>query len=172
MDKNRYKDVLPCKLLWLCVCPLLLFIPSTWCTQPLHFQICAAFLTFIWSCGTSWNLIVLACGASTALLWPSCSSFRWFYQGGAPGPGGLHQRQPHHGAHLWCVNCVLCPCLTLNVNSSSMWCVCVHLRLCLRWRPQCPVFVYVMLRLRVHCHRPVLTFGRLFGSSRYTPSSC
>ena len=51
-------------------------------------------------------------------------------------------------------------------------CVCLHLHLCLRWRPQCPVFVYVMLRLRVHCHRPALTFGRLFGSSRYTPSSC
>lgn len=69
--------------------------------------------------------------------------------------------------------CVSCPCLTFNVNSSSVWvCVCMCVCLFLRWRPQRLVCVYVILRLKVHCRRLALTFGRLFGSNSHTPSSC
>ncbi|XP_014914525.1 tyrosine-protein phosphatase non-receptor type 3-like isoform X2 [Poecilia latipinna] len=41
-----------------------------------------------------------------------------------------------------------------------------------RWHPMSLECVYVTLLLKVHFHRPVLTFGKLYGSSRRTPSSC
>lgn len=62
---------------------------------------------------------------------------------------------------LFDIQCKLIPCL-----------VCARVCLSLRWRPQCLVYVCIMLQLRVPCHRPALTFGRLSGSNRHTPSSC
>lgn len=110
----------------------------------------------------------------TSVLWPhalfSCSSFRWFHQSGAAGPGGLHQRQPHHGECHHRQPCRSSRSLIVTIaNSCSVY---LLIYLSLRWRRQCLVFVCVMLLLRARCHRPALTFGRLCGSSRCTPSSC
>lgn len=89
MDKNRYRDVLPCKLL-----------------QPLlHHHHPYSFWPW---CGAALAqdeiLSARARGTQTVWSWPPRSAlpcpFRRFHQGGPSGPGELHQRQPHHGAHL------------------------------------------------------------------------
>lgn len=62
------------------------------------------------------------------------------------------------------------PPISFSVNSSCSSCVgvCVSLR----WHPLSLECVYVTLQLKVHFHRPALTFGKLYGSNRRTPSSC
>lgn len=161
MDKNRYRDVLPCESIHPAVSSRLLW--SSTLLSTCHRQGLLKFLRVV-ARGMSTVCSQLSHSADPLLL--ADDSTRVVLQGKED-----YINASHITVHI--ISAVFFLSFFFSRAHPSVWpFVLVPPPRPPRWRPRCLACVCSTWQLRAPCRRRALTSGRLCGSSRYTPSSC